>query len=201
MSTTRHERTPAGRNRTTVESLISVAAALAGIWVIAPMVTRLWSLLAGGTIEMVIAPPAATASELVTAKALVVSASSDAIGDAAYTRLLVATIMEIVAVLALLAVVTVVGRRLRPGATLSPRAMTISASIAMVAGLVGKLAANLERAAGEHGCHQLVERCTDFGGWSGPAGNTFILAGILVALFAALVRSESHARHESEGLV
>lgn len=181
---------------------VYAAAILVGIWVLAPLVTRLISLAVGDTVTLTLSRPDEIAGpDGVEILGLAAQIPVDQLGSGARTAIIGGTVLELIAILTMLAVVTVVMLSIRPGGELSNRTKTVSIVMVVIAGLVGLIGVHVLTSAGTLACSDLYAACSAGRTWDDPLANAFPLAGIGLALVFALVRSETAAHRSTEGLV
>lgn len=189
-------------DRRSIHGWVNAGSILVGLWVLAPLITRMISFLVGDDVRLTLArPDSVTAPDGTELLGLSADVPVDLLGDGARTALILGTVVEVAAIMAMLVVVTVVMRSVAPRRALGTRAKGVSIAVVMIAGLIGFIGSQVVTSAGVFACADLYGSCTGGRTWDDPLSNAFLLAGIGLALVFALVRSESVARHDAEGLV
>ena len=152
----RKNRTPSTTNdcrpdadRRGVTTWVYICATAVGLWVLAPLITRLISLAVGDSVTLTLSRPdelsGPAGTELL---GLTTTVPVDQLGSAATTGVVVGTVLELIAVLVMLAAVTVVMRSLRPGRELGNRTKVVAIIVVLVAGIIGLIGANVLTGAG-----------------------------------------------------
>lgn len=189
-------------DRRGVTTWVYICATAVGLWVLAPLITRLISLAVGDSVTLTLSRPdelsGRAGTELL---GLTTTVPVDQLGSAATTGVVVGTVLELIAVLVMLAAVTVVMRSLRPGRELGNRTKVVAIIVVLVAGIIGLIGANVLTGAGVSACLELYTSCSAGRTWNDPLTTAFPIAGIALGLVFTLVRSETVARHSAEGLV
>lgn len=189
-------------DRRRITGWVYACSILVGIWVLAPMVTRLVALAAGSDVRLTLSRPDGLAGpDGVELRGLAADVPVDQLGSGARTAILVGTVVELLVVFTMLIVVTVVMRSMRPGGELRNGTRIIAISVVVVAGLIGLVGSHVFTSAGPLACQDLYGACSAGRTWDDPMTNAFPLAGIALGLMIALVRSETAARRSTEGLV
>lgn len=180
--------------------------ALAGAWLGGPFVQTLWALLVGGgdaTVRLPLPPPASLSGHAgVTPHSLDADIRVALLRDGAHTSLMAGALLLLAATVFLLSGLTVAMRPLTTARVLSARQKAVVAAVGIAAGLLGFVGTKAIQAAGRLACTDIVGTCAATG--SNPtrtADYLWPLAGFALAALAALVRSESQARKDAEGLV
>lgn len=189
-------------DRSSIIKWVNVVALLVGIWILAPMITTLISVFSSGSVRLAISPPdELDAPAGVDIRALASDVPVDQLGSGARTALIGGTVIQLLTILVMLVAVTVAMRSVRPGHELSNRTKVVAIVVVFLAGFVGLIGTHVVTSAGVLACSDLYEACSAGRTWDDPLTMAFPLAGIGLGLVFALVRSETVARRNAEGLV
>lgn len=190
------------RDRRSIISWVNACSILVGIWILAPMITRLVGLAVDGSVDLTLSrPDEISGPHGVELRGLAADIPVDQLESGARTAIIVGTAVELLVVVTMLIVVTVVMRSMRPGGELRHRTRIVAISVVVVAGLIGLIGSHVLTSAGTLACQDLYGACSAGRTWDDPLTNAFPLAGIALGLMIALVRSETAARRSAEGLV
>lgn len=190
------------KDRRAIFTWVFAISALVGLWVILPMIQTFISLATHGEVDLTLSrPDQLSGPDGASITGVAAAIPVDVLGDGARTALIIGTALQLAVVAVMLLTVDVVLRSMRRDRMLTNRTKVVAMAVVILTGFVGLVATHVVTSAGVLACQDLYGTCSEGRTWDDPMTNAFPLVGIGLALVFALVRSESVARRESEGLV